>query len=238
MYSVLTDCPHREKLGWLEETHLVWETVARGYDVSAYGRDLTRNMADAQTTDGLVPDIAPEYTVFGGGFRDDPNWGSAIIQVPWRMYQSYGDLGGLRPFYDDMKEYLDYLSGKAEGDLLDYGLGDWITFDNSTPLGVTATFGYHEAAESLAKIAGVLGEDADADRYEQLAADIRAAFHAKYFDADGGTYASGSQASDALALDMGAVPDAERERVLDHLLPPRSPTSASTSPSARSRCPR
>lgn len=26
---------------------------------------------------GLIPDIAPEYTVFEGGFRDSPEWGSA-----------------------------------------------------------------------------------------------------------------------------------------------------------------
>ncbi|SDU81212.1 family 78 glycoside hydrolase catalytic domain [Jiangella alkaliphila] len=218
MYSVLTDCPHREKLGWLEETHLVWETVARGYDVAAYGRDLTRTMADAQTPEGLVPDIAPEYTVFSGGFRDDPNWGSAIIHVPWKMYSSYGDASGLRPFYPSMQRYLDYLAGKAEEHLLDYGLGDWITFDPSTPVGVTATFGYHQAARTMARIAEVLGEDDDARRYAQLADDIGAAFHAEYFDAERGTYASGSQASDALALDMGVVPPADRERVLAHLL--------------------
>ncbi len=218
MYSVLTDCPHREKLGWLEETHLVWETVSRGYDVSAYGRDLTRNMADAQTSDGLVPDIAPEYTVFSDGFRDDPNWGSAIIQVPWRMYQSYADTAILRPYYEDMKEYLEYLDGRSEGNLLDYGLGDWITFDNSTPVGVTASFGYHQAAQSMSRIAEVLGEDADATRFRQLTEDIGAAFHEKYYDEERGTYASGSQASDALALDMGIVPESARNRVLDHLL--------------------
>lgn len=28
-----------------------------------------------------VPDIAPEYTVFNGGFRDSPEWGSSLIML-------------------------------------------------------------------------------------------------------------------------------------------------------------
>ena len=46
MYSVLTDCPHREKLGWLEEAHLVFGSVSRTYDVAAYYRELIRNVAE------------------------------------------------------------------------------------------------------------------------------------------------------------------------------------------------
>ncbi|WP_329521306.1 family 78 glycoside hydrolase catalytic domain [Spirillospora sp. NBC_01491] len=216
MYSVLTDCPHREKLGWLEQTNLVFPAVARNYDVAAYYGGLVRDIAEAQTSSGLVPDIAPEFTVFSGGFRDDPNWGNAIVFAPWQMYRAYGDVATLRTYYPNMTRYLDYLSGKAKGDLLDYGLGDWITFDPSTPTGVTATFGYHRAASALAGIAGVIGKTADAERYTALAKRIGAAFNAAYLKGD--TYASGSQACDALALDMGVVPDDRRAAVLGHLV--------------------
>jgi alpha-L-rhamnosidase len=215
MYSVLTDCPHREKLGWLEEDNLVFGSVARDYDVAAYYRELVRNMAEAQTADGLVPDIAPEYTVFSGGFRDDPNWGGSLVLAPWQLYETYGDTATLRTYYPNMRRYLDYLSSKATGDLLDYGLGDWITFDNSTPVGVTASFGYYRAASAMSEIARVLGQADDAQRYAALATRIGAAFNDKYLKDD--TYASGSQASDALALDMGIVPAGKRQAVLDHL---------------------
>jgi len=53
-------------------------------------------MRDAQTGDGLVPDIAPEYPVFANWFRDSPEWGSAVILSPWETYQFYGNLGLLR----------------------------------------------------------------------------------------------------------------------------------------------
>ena len=219
MFSVLTDCPTREKLGWMEQDHLVFDAVARNYDIAAYGHDLAQAMADAQLADGLVPDIAPEYTVFGGGFRDDPNWGNAMVLVPWSLYRTYGDRELLSSYYPNMQRYVDYLSSKATGNLLDYGLGDWATINASTPTGVTATFGYFKAVDGLRQIADVLGKAADATRYAQLAGAIGTAFHAKYFDAANHTYATGSQCSDSLALDMpGVVPDVERPQVLDHLV--------------------
>jgi alpha-L-rhamnosidase len=214
MFSVLTDCPTREKLGWMEQDHLVFDTVARNYDIAAYGRDLVQAMADAQLDDGLVPDIAPEYVVFGGGFRDDPNWGNAMVLVPWKLYRTYGDRDLLATYYPNMRRYVEYLRGKASGNLLDYGLGDWATINASTPTGVTATYGYFKAVDALASIAAVLGNGADAAGYGSLRDAIGQAFHATYYDAANHTYATGSQCSDALALDMGVAPAG----VLEHLI--------------------
>lgn len=218
MYSVLTDCPHREKLGWLEESHLVFDSVARNYDVAAYYRSIVRKVAEAQTPDGLVPDIAPEYDVFEGGFRDDPNWGGALVLAPLQAYQTYGDVTTLRTYYPAMVRYANYLTGKAKDGLLDYGLGDWIAFDQSTPLGVTATFGYYRVVRALATIATVLGKPGDAARWNSMADHIGQSFNKTYFDAAKHTYATGSQAADAMALDMGIVPAAERSAVYDHLI--------------------
>jgi len=117
-----------------------------------------------------------------------------------------------------MRGYVDYLSSLAKGNLLDYGLGDWATINATTPAGVTASYGYFKCADTLSRIAAVLDNDTDATRYGQLAQTIGEAFHAKYFDAANHTYATGSQASDALALDMGVVPAAEHDAVLGHLV--------------------
>jgi alpha-L-rhamnosidase len=215
MYSVLTDCPHREKLGWLEQDHLLFSVVSRGYDVRAYFRDLMRRIADAQTESGLVPGIAPEYVVFEGGFRDDPNWGAAVILVLWEMYRAYGDTETLRTYYPNMLRYLRYLQSQSDNGILDYGLGDWITLDDSTPQAVAATWGYHRAADALARIAAVLGEDAR--ELGALADDIGRAFHDRFFDGNA-SYGTGSQACDAFALDLDVVPEDLRPKVIGHLL--------------------
>ena len=218
MYSVLTDCPHREKLGWLEQTHLVFGPVAFGYDVADYFRDLVRVIAEAQTEEGLVPGVAPEYVVFEDGFRDDPNWGGAIVLAPWAMYREYGDIETAREHYPAMVRYLGYLADRAEGNLLSHGLGDWAAIDERTPVGITASFGYHQAASAMARIASTIGRPGDAAHWAELTDKIGAAFNASYFRPVEGTYGVGSQACDALALDLGVVPVADRQRVLDHLI--------------------
>jgi alpha-L-rhamnosidase len=70
----------------------------------------------------------------------------------------------------------------------------------------------------MSRIATVVGQRSDVRRYAALADSIRQAFNAKYFDAARHTYANGTQASDALALDMDAPPAGERQAVLDHLV--------------------
>lgn len=99
MGHVWMDCPHREKLGWMEVarcpflqsaahltlqqvSHLMTPSVMYNFDASALALKLIEDIATAQLPSGLVPDIAPEYVVFGGGFRDSPEWGSALLQLP------------------------------------------------------------------------------------------------------------------------------------------------------------
>jgi alpha-L-rhamnosidase len=218
MFSVLTDCPHREKLGWLEETHLVGDALTANFDLGAYYNKIVRDIEDAQLADGMVPDIAPEYTVFSGGFRDDPNWGGALILVPWQMYQSYGDARVLREHYPAMKRYMDYLATKADGHILSYGLGDWVAFDTSTPPAVTATTAYYRFATAMTRIAEAVGDAAGKAAYAERAEQIRSAFNAKYFHTDTKSYASGSQAGNALPLWAGMVPADARAAVLQHVV--------------------
>jgi alpha-L-rhamnosidase len=214
MASVLTDCPTREKLGWLEETHLLFDTVAANFDVAAYYRQLMENLAEAQLPSGQMPEIAPEVTVFGDPFRDDPNWGGALIMVPWKMYQDYGDVTTLRQYYPAMQRYLDYLGTKASGNILDYGLGDWAAFDTTTPRAVAATTAYYRYAVVMGQAAQVLGDSAARAKDSALASAIQTAFNAKYFNPSTQNYGSGSQASNALPLAAGMVPPASQAAVL------------------------
>ncbi|HWM12233.1 MAG TPA: family 78 glycoside hydrolase catalytic domain, partial [Solirubrobacteraceae bacterium] len=214
MFSVLTDCPHREKLGWLEEYHLLYDTVAANFDVSAYYGKLSRDIRDAQLENGMVPDIAPEYTVFSGGFRDDANWGGAVIMVPWKHYRAYGDADLLRDGFGAMERYMAYLASRADDHVLSHGLGDWGAFDTSTPLAIPATTAYYRFAEAMAEIAHVVGEEGKAAGYRELAASIRESFNERFLDEDAGSYGSGSQASNALPLAAGMVPAEHRDAVV------------------------
>jgi hypothetical protein len=225
MSDVATDCPHREKLGWLEESHLMGNSIQYNYDILRFYSKIIADMRDAQLPNGLVPDIAPEYVVFSGGFRDSPEWGSACVLVPWYVYKWYGDREALRENYSMMKRYVNYLNGKAHHHLLAYGLGDWFDLgprgpgvSQLTPLGVTATAFYYYDAKVVGKIGAILGDMSAANHYALLADTVRQAFNTKYFDATHGVYATGSQTSNAIPLYFGLAPERYRRKILNNLV--------------------
>ncbi|MFQ8804676.1 MAG: hypothetical protein ACLR8Y_05600 [Alistipes indistinctus] len=93
------DCPHREKLGWLEVTHLMGGSIQYRYDISRLYAKQVNDMRTAQHANGMVPTIAPQYVTFSPDFIDTPEWGSAFVIIPWNLYEWYGDLARLRDNY-------------------------------------------------------------------------------------------------------------------------------------------
>ncbi|GGG76418.1 family 78 glycoside hydrolase catalytic domain [Edaphobacter dinghuensis] len=227
--SLFTDCPHREKLGWLEETHLVAPGLIFNSDLQGLFAATEKNMADAQKVDGMVPTIAPEYTVFGkqgyGVFDDSPEWGSASVLAEWSAYRAYGDIGELQRSYPMMQRYVKFLEGKAKDGIVAYGLGDWYDigpggpgFGKQTTLGVTATMMLYQDAVTMAKIARLLDKPEDAAGYDALASRTGTAFNARFWNASTQQYDKGSQTANAMPLSLGLVPEAERATVLEHIV--------------------
>jgi len=225
LQSVVTDCPHREKLGWLEVPYLMASSIAYDYDLSAYFPKIVRDMQDSQTVEGLIPDTAPDYAVHSDGFRDSPEWGSAIVMIPWWAYLKYGDRRLLEDSLPAVERYVDYLGNKANDNILSYGLGDWYDIgpgepgvSKLTPLGVTATATYYQDLRALEQACVRLGRQVEAERYGALAEKVKEAFNRSFFDAKTGQYATGSQTAQAMPLVTGLCPPAERPSVLGHLV--------------------
>ena len=229
--SVVTDCPSREKLGWLEQTYLNAATLMLNYDVTGLYEKMSGDMRDSQLSDGLVPSIAPEFVAFvddkgrSNAFRDSPEWGSASILSPWALYRYTGDSRPLISNYSSMKSYAAYLKTHAGGELLNYGLGDWYDIGPRAPgpsqltsKYVTATGVYYEDLTTLAAIATLLGHGEDAAAYTREAAAVRDAFNNKLFHPETNQYDHGSQTANAVPLALGMVPPDRVSAVLDHLV--------------------
>ena len=225
MASVLTDCPHREKLGWLEEVHLVGPSIRYNYDIAALGRKIVRDMMMAQTDNGLIPDIAPEYAQFGGGFRDSPEWGSNGIILPWYLFDWYGDKQILAEAYPMMQRYIFYLQNKLKDGLLSYGLGDWYDIgpkppgpSQLTPKGITATAMYYYDLTLLNKTATVLGKYQDAETYQNLAQKIKTTYNTAYFNKETKQYATGSQTANAMSVYMQLAEPEYKEDIINNIV--------------------
>lgn len=223
--SVSTDCPHREKLGWLEQTYLMGGSIHYNYDLYHLYSQTIANMGDAQHDDGLIPNIAPEYVHFGGNFMDSPEWSSAGVILPWMIYQWYGDPSVMQKAWPVMERYLAYLETKATDHILSHGLGDWYDlgpkapgYSQLTPKQVTATAIYYYDAQLMARMAALLNKPSKEKFYSQLADNIKSAFNDQYYDPNTGIYATGSQTSLAMPLCVGLVDKQNVRRVQQNLV--------------------
>ncbi|MDR0845590.1 MAG: glycoside hydrolase family 78 protein [Tannerella sp.] len=224
MQAVFTDCPHREKLGWLEETHLNGPGLLYNWNLTQFFPKVMEDIANGQRTNGLVPSIVPEYVVFGDDFTDSPEWGSAAVIVPWMYYRFYGDNSLIRKYYDVMKRYTDYLTSKSSGHIVSHGLGDWYDYgehaagySKNSPIEVSATSHYYYSVYLLAEAAKMLGKSSDEKKYVTLAKDIRKAFNDKFFNKDTRQYGTGSQFCNAVAIFMGIVESQYKQAVMENL---------------------
>lgn len=225
MASVATDCPHREKLGWLEQTYLIGPSMHYNFDIQSLYSKIVTDMMDSQLDNGLVPDIAPEYVPFQGGFRDSPEWGSAAVIIPWQMYKWYGNREVLQKAYPMMKRYVQYLQTTAKGNIISHGLGDWFDLGPKqpgeaqlTPKAVTATSIWYYDLKIVAKVAEMLGFSEDSKEFQNLAANVKDAFLKNFYDEKTGVCSTGSQTSYAMSLYTGLIPETDKEKVLKNLV--------------------
>lgn len=211
---VWTDCPHREKLGWLEQDWLNGEALVYNYDCRTMLQQTLQIIADAQHADGSMPEIAPEYVTFTGSwakpFQESPEWGGALVALPFLYAHHYGDSSMVERYRPAMKRYVDYLATQDSAYILRMGLGDWYDygpwragFAHNTPMPLVSTAHYYWWNHLLG---------------EQRADSIREAFNRTFYDAAHHRYATGSQCAQAIALCMHLVPEADRQAVADSLV--------------------
>jgi alpha-L-rhamnosidase len=124
-----------------------------------------------------------------------------------------------------MQRYVAYLAGRAQDHILSHGLGDWYDIGPNrpgvaqlTPIALTATAIYYEDTQAMVRIADHLGKTDDGRRYADTAGQIKAAFHRRFFNAETGVYATGSQTAQAMPLVLGLVEPDRRAGVLDALV--------------------
>lgn len=225
--SYFTDCPHREKLGWLEQSHLIGPSIMYNLEVHNLYDKIESDMADSQRENGLVPDICPEYVTgfekWHKGFVDSPEWGSACILAPWYAYKRYGDAVLLKRHYDTMKRYLNYLDSRTHHEMLHHGLGDWLDIgpcppnSQNTPIPVVATCIYYYDLCVMKQVAFIIGKEEDAAEYEERRQKVFTEYNLQFLDDQTGRYANGSQTAQAMSLIVGLVPEEMEKKAIKQL---------------------
>ncbi|MBE5777461.1 MAG: hypothetical protein E7326_08200 [Clostridiales bacterium] len=204
--GIPSDCPHIEKRGYTGDGQLTMEAALYALNHQAFVRKWIRDISDCQDRhSGHVQYTAP-YTRCGGG---PGGWGSAIVSVPYQYYLQYGDAALLRRMYPQMKEYIRYLEGHSQKDLVvsdregEWCLGDWCCPGGvKLPAPFVNNYFLIKSVNIMEKIADILGEKRDAACAE-LKEKAIAAVYREYFDPDTGNFSGNIQGSNAFMLDLG-----------------------------------
>ena len=216
-----------ERVGWLGDP--IPEDYLYNFDCTSFWAKWADDIADAQKENGHVPVISPLHwrRTYDAYAYPAPVWSSTYAVLVWTLYRFLDDEALLDRHYDGLARLVDWLAGLAEEHVIEPGLGDHMepqpdgstsSSPRHTPTALTSTAIWHRDVRTLGRIAAILGRGGDAARYAELGERIAAAFNRRFLDPERGTYASGSQTANAVALQMGLVPDDAVERVLEHLL--------------------
>lgn len=230
MSYVLTDCPHREKLGWLECAHLLARSFLYRYDCDAWLRKITRDIDDAQLPSGRILTVAPRYLM-----RDEDDayawtveWGAAGVLLPWQLYEWTGDTSVLRDSYDCMRRFVDHVGSISPDHIAPGSLGDWYDYGHGqppgpsrfTPTDLSATACWAMCIDAVARAAHVLEREEDEAHYLRLFAEVRRAFLDRFYDAESHQmkHSGSPQTANAMALCANLVPAEDRSAVLEAII--------------------
>ncbi len=214
MMSVPTDCPQRdERLGWMGDAQLFARTANWNMEMGGFWTKWMRDILDAQSPEGAFGDIAPRVVNKADGA---PSWGDAGVVIPWEQYLAYGDTRLLERSYPAVKKYVDLLVS-ANPDLLwlkrrNNDFGDWVPAGEQTNKDLIASGYLAWDLRAVSEMARVLGKKDEAARYGELADKAKAAYNARFLDAEG-RYTGDTQTAYAMSFGLGLVPDARRAQV-------------------------
>ncbi|MBR3879691.1 MAG: family 78 glycoside hydrolase catalytic domain [Clostridia bacterium] len=182
LFWALTDCPTREKMGWMNDARASTEQTLINYDILPFYKKWFEDIKADMHPDGALNSVIPGHPGWG---RD---WGPVcdlmLYELPYRVYLYTGDSSMLTGAISHFERYIDFLEGYIKRNE-NFILADWQGWGNSPliPLEFVRNISMLNALEvtSLARrLAGLSSEDID-----NKLAYYKDMFIAEYLDEDG-----------------------------------------------------
>ena len=179
------------------------------------------------------------------GTHCSAGWSDVIVYLPYKLYEQYADKTVLEENYDAMERWMAYVKNEAETGLPEdfpedaspeqrarqkylwntkFHYGDWLypscsggMFDSANlTKELAASALYAQSCIIMIKTCEVLGKEERKKEYEELLANIRAAYDAEYISEDG-RVKNDLQGLYVLTLAMGLASDAKKDKVAARL---------------------
>ena len=144
LWGIPTDCPQREKRGWMGDAHMSSDGLMQHYNSLDFHAQFLQSMRDDQLKgcssvadtplyqhcngetdpmaialmDGSIPDVVPYSTGPYGSFPGSPVWASGYVVIARNLLRRFGpdSLPVLEKQYDGLVSFMDYLGRTTDPD--------------------------------------------------------------------------------------------------------------------------
>lgn len=155
MHYALTDCPTREKLGWLNDAAASIQQILINFKSENFFKKWIRDIIETMKPDGAVSGIAPT-----------PNWGYdfggvctiGFAEIPYYVYKKTGDIRIIEYALPHIEKHFAYYDNAVKGNVPGFMLGDWTGSTNrETPIVLVEKFICLRFLKVLIEFRGKLG---------------------------------------------------------------------------------
>jgi len=225
-----TDCPQRdERQGWLGDRATGCFGEAFIFHNAAVYSKWVQDIEDSQSPEGSISVVSPRYWTI---WHDDVTWPAAYFYAMKMLRDQYGDTAPIKKHYASMKKYLERIQQVSMQDyiLTKDAYGDWCMpperqdlIHSEDPARKTAgpvlsTTMYYSLLNLMAEFAEITGNQADIPGLKDLAAKVKDAYNAKYFNADSARYDNNTVTANILSLQLGLIPEGKEEALFEQIV--------------------
>ncbi len=211
IFSVQSDCPAREKMGYGGDIVATANSFIYNYDMAQFYNKAVRDFANEQRPQGGITEIAPFTGIADKGYGDDSGplgWQLVFPFVQKQLYDYYGDKRVIANNYEAFTKQMDFLQAKAYDGLFHWDISDHEALDTK-PEAFTASCFYYHHALLAEEFAGILNKKDDSLKYNKLARQIKAAIIKKYLVHATGRFDNATQSAQIFALWYSLTPEKE-----------------------------
>lgn len=217
VFSVQSDCPAREKMGYGADMVVSSEAFLYNYDMAHFYGKAVRDFANEQRPEGGITEIAPFTGIADRGYGDlsgPLGWQLGFPFLQKKLYEFYGDKRVIEQYYPAFERQMAFLQSKAVDNLFYWDISDHEALDTKPEALTAAAFYYHHAL-LMAEFSTILGKKEATEKYQKLANNIKGAIQRRYQVNGTGRFDNGTQAAQLFGLWYKLAPD--RKLALEEL---------------------
>ena len=186
--GVPTDCPQRdERLGWMADAQVFWRAATYNMDLAAFSRKFAADMRGTQVGTSFYGIYAPGTAKPNMGHG--PGWSDAGVIIPYTAWLQSGDTSIIDQNWAAMQKYLDGIAAANPDwmwkNQIGTPFGDWLSPEGKTDITLIGTAYWAYDVTLMQRMAQATGRTAEAEKYAQIFAKIRAAFQKQFVHSDG-----------------------------------------------------